>query len=259
MAIMNDPVMLVDQSLCVGCEACTTACKAVYGVSEGIFRTKIDRKDVGSFPEVNISYNKRACVHCKEAACVMACPTGACQKTSEGFTVVDDRLCITCNYCVANCMYGAIEYDRSKRTIEKCTFCLSRLREGLQPLCVEVCTSRVISFGERSEMLTRAGGRLEELRRQGYEDPCIYGEEEMGGLRVLSVLTEGPKAYGLPKDPQIPLGLRVWNAVPLTPAVLIAGGVVLGANYLHTRFIQRKKELAHQPDGETDENGGDAS
>ena len=258
MAVMNDPVMLIDQSLCVGCEACTTVCKTVYDVSEGIFRTKIDRKDTGTFPAVDSNYNKRACMHCKESACVMACPTNACQKTSDGFTVMDDRLCIGCNYCVANCPYGAISYDRSKNAIEKCTLCLPRIHEGLPPLCAETCTSRVIRFGERAEMLNLAEERVASLKDQGYAQARVYGETELGGLKVLSVLSNQPDRYGLPVEPHIPLGLRLWHKVPLTPAVLIAGGFVLGANFLHTRFVQKKRN-AGQSEEEHLETGGDAS
>ncbi len=257
MAMMNDSVMLVDQSLCVGCEACTAVCKAVYDVSKGIFRTKIDRTDTGTYPTVNISYNKRACAHCAEAACVMACPTNACQKTSDGFTVVDDRLCIKCNYCAANCPYGAVHYDRSKNAIEKCTFCLPRIREGLPPLCAETCTSRVIRYGSRSEMLNLARERVASLKDQGYANAQVYGETELGGLRVLSVLTDSPDKYALPVDPHIRFGLRLWQMLPLTPAVLIAGGVVLGANYLQTQFIQRKRDVGSSKDEAHSEKGGD--
>ncbi len=266
MAVVEQPVMLIDQSLCVGCEACTTVCKSVYGVSTGVFRTKIDREETGVFPSVKVGYNKRACQHCREAACVMACPTRALQKTPDKLTVLDQRLCITCNYCVANCPYGAINYDRSTRTMEKCDLCLVRIRDGLQPLCVEVCTSRVIEFGERSRMIAKAKERRKRLLEQGYANATIYGEEELGGLQVITVLSDAPQSYGLPPDPRIPLGLRLWRMIPLTPAVLVAAGLVMGTNYLHTRFMERTKQVAlEQGKKNTDASekkvdlGGDAS
>lgn len=238
MAAMNNTVMLVDQSLCVGCEACTTVCKAVYNVPKGIFRTQIDRKDSGSFPEVSITYNKRACMHCEEAACVMACPTRACHKSPEGLTLIDKRLCIGCNYCIANCPYNTISFDRGANVADKCTLCATRLRDGLEPLCAEVCTSRVIKFGERHDMLAYAEERVDGLRQQGYSNAQTYGETELGGLRVVTVLSDRPEQFGLPADPSIPLGLRVWRMVPLTPAVIIAGGLVLGVNYLRNRRLR---------------------
>ena len=266
MAVIEQPVMLIDQSLCVGCEACTTVCKSVYGVSTGIFRTKIDREETGTFPSVKVSYNKRACRHCREAACVMACPTRALQKTPQQLTVLDEHLCITCNYCAGNCPYGAINYDRSSRVMEKCNLCLPRIQDGLQPLCSEVCTSRVIEFGERSKMVAKARERKQRLLQQGYANANIYGEEELGGLQVLAVLSDAPQSYGLPQNPQIPLGLRLWRMVPLTPAVLIAAGLVMGTNYLHTRFLERKKQVALEMGNiNTDDSGkevnmgGDAS
>jgi len=103
MPTINNPAMLVDQSLCVGCEACTAVCKQIYNISKGVFRTKIHTHETGAYPEAAVLYNKKACMHCEEAACVMACPTRACHKNEKGLTVFDHRLCIECNYCAANC------------------------------------------------------------------------------------------------------------------------------------------------------------
>ena len=244
MPAASSPAMLVDQSLCVGCEACTAVCKQIYGLSEGIYRTKIDKKETGSLPEVKINYYKMACMHCEEAACVMACPTGACHKNGQGLTVIDPGMCIECNYCISNCPFGAIVFDRGRGLMEKCTLCSTRVTEGMQPLCADTCTSRIIKYGEREEMLSQAHDRVEKLREQGYENAQVYGENEMGGLKVITVLSDTPENYGLPVDPQVSLGLKLWNAVPLTPAVIIAGGLVLGFNYLHSRKVQQKLDNA---------------
>ena len=246
MATVKEPTMLVDQSLCVGCEACSAVCKQIYELPKGVFRTKIDTVETGSYPQVSINYNKKACMHCEEAACVMACPTGACHKNDLGLTIIDDSLCIECNYCVANCPFEAITFDRGEGRMEKCDLCATRLQEEREPLCADVCTSRIIKFGEREEMLRQALDRVEQLKENGYEEAQVYGINEMGGLRVLTVLSDTPEKYGLPKDPQAPLGLRLWKAIPLTPAVLIAGGLIVGANYLYSRKIQDKLEDAQK-------------
>ncbi len=250
MPTVNKPAMLVDQSLCVGCEACTAVCKQIYNLSKGVFRTKINSREDGSFPQTAMLYNKKACMHCKEAACVMACPTRACHKNELGLTVIDHRLCIECNYCVANCPFGAISFDRGRNLIEKCSLCTTRVAADLEPLCSEVCTSRIIKYGERDDMLEIARKRVRELRDQGHQDANIYGENELGGLRLLYVLQDSPDKYGLPVNPQISLGLQIWRYVPLGPAVLIAAGVVLGANYLYSRKIQGKVEEAKKAAGQ---------
>jgi len=249
MPTVNNPAMLVDQSLCVGCEACTAVCKQIYNTSKGVFRTKINSQETGEFADSTMLYNKKACMHCREAACVMACPTRACHKNDQGLTVFDHRLCIECNYCAANCPFGAISFDRGRNHMEKCSLCATRLAEGMEPFCSEVCTSRIIKYGEREDMLDLARNRVQELRELGHQEAQVYGETEVGGLRVLYVLQDSPDKYGLPVDPQISLGLQIWRSVPLGPAVLIAGGFILGANYLYSKMVQGKLEAAKKSAG----------
>lgn len=102
-AKVNDMCMLVDQSLCAGCGACTAVCKQVHDVTKGLFRTKIRQRETGSYPDTISVFHKQACLHCTSAACVAACSTGACHKTEDGLTLIDQRTCIACNYCIANC------------------------------------------------------------------------------------------------------------------------------------------------------------
>lgn len=228
-----DFAMLVDQSRCVNCEACTLVCKQIYGTSKGIFKTKINVHESGSYPDVVMVYNKKACMHCSEARCVIACPTKACHKTGEGLTVIDERMCIYCNYCAGNCPYGAITFDRGKNIMEKCSMCNTRVEKGLKPFCAEVCTSKVISFGARAAMIAEGQKRVEALKAQGYEDAVLYGESELGGLRVLLVLQHAPEKYKLPEDPQVPVGNRIWKYIisPLGGIAAVAAAVGLIANY----------------------------
>ena len=238
MAKSTDVCMLIDQSLCVNCEACTAVCKQIYNVSPGLFRTKIHEQETGSFPEVISAYNKKACLHCTDAACVMACPTGALGKVPNGLTVINNSICIKCNYCAANCPYGAISFDRSKNVMEKCDLCFGRIEEGLDPFCAEVCTTRAIKYGSREEMMVAGQNRVADLQEQGFAEANFYGVQELGGLGVLTVLTGSPDKHLLPVDPTISGGLRIWRALPLTPIAVIVGGTIMAFNFLHSRKVQ---------------------
>ena len=104
------------------------------------------------------------CNHCTKPACVKVCPTKATWKReSDGIVMMDMHRCIGCRYCVVGCPYGSRcfnwrdprphienilpEYPtRMRGVVEKCTFCADRLREGLEPLCVEA--ARKVPGGE---------------------------------------------------------------------------------------------------------------
>lgn len=251
----SDSCMLVDQSLCVGCEACTAVCKQIYSLNTGVYRTKIKQLKTGTYyegvsrGEPRIINHKRSCMHCVEAACVMACPTGAMRK-EDGCTVIDKRLCIGCNYCAANCPYEAIQYERNGHVMEKCTLCVPRLQQGLEPFCSAVCPLNAIHFGTREEMMDLAQARVVQLKQQGYAQASVYGENQLEGLKVLTVLDEMPEKYGLAADPQISLGLKIWRVVPYRPIALAAVLGVVGFNFLHTRKFRKN-------DNEKGNQGGD--
>ncbi|HSH36394.1 4Fe-4S dicluster domain-containing protein [Schnuerera sp.] len=244
----NELTMLVDYSLCIGCEACTAVCKQIYNVSPNIYRTKINERSTGKYysgisdGKMRKVFLKNACLHCKEASCVMACPTGACHKNEDGLVVIDERLCISCNYCAKNCPYNAISYDKENGKVEKCTLCAERIGEGLEPLCSTVCPTKAIRFGTRNEILDHARNRVKDLKKQGYVNANLYGDCQLGGQKVITILDEEPKAYGLPADPQIPIMLRVWNAAPMRPIALLTAGVIIGFNFLHSRKYGKKTE-----------------
>ena len=252
MSNQNQLTMLVDHSLCIGCEACTSVCKQIYEVTPHIFRTKISEHSTGHYYAGLTSggmrqvYKKNACLHCTEASCVMACPTRACHKDDNGLVVIDERLCISCNYCAKNCPYNAISYDRPNATVDKCSLCSARIEEGLEPLCSSVCPTKAVRFGTRTEMLAYGDQRVADLIGQGYVNASLYGATEFSGQRVLTVLDETPPVYGLPVNPQIPLSLRLWGALPLRSLVLVALGGVVGFNFLHSRKYEKQAEIVRQ-------------
>lgn len=240
--------MLVDYSLCVGCEACTSVCKQIFEVTPSIFRTKISERPTGRFYAgltkggMRKVFKKNACLHCNEASCVLACPTKACHKDENGLVVIDEKLCIRCNYCAKNCPYNAISYDRPNAKMEKCSLCSARIAEGLEPFCSSICPTEAVKFGTFAEMMAYSDNRVADLKGQGYVNANLYGATEFNGQRVLSLLDEAPQAYGLPVNPQIPLTLQLWGSLPLSPLVLLAAGGVVGFNFLHSRKYEKQAE-----------------
>ncbi len=238
---VSDYAMMIDSSICVNCEACTTVCKQIYSTSNGIFRTKMHVHENGTYPAVDTVFNKKACMHCADAQCVMSCPTGACHKTDEGLTVIDDRTCILCNYCAANCPYGAISFDRSKSIMDKCSLCNTRVEKGLSPLCAEVCTPKAITYGPRTELIAGGEQRVSMLKGQGYEGANLYGITEFDGLGVLLVLQHEPAKYNLPAETEAPMGKRVFKYL-LSPFGGIAALAAIGA--LIYNFASNRKNSA---------------
>lgn len=139
--------MVVDTRLCVACKACVLACKAENGLPEGACRSWVVEEVRGEFPELSAENRSERCNHCSDAACVAACPTGASRYADGGAVVVDADACTGCKACMAACPYDA-RYVGPDGTVDKCTFCLHRVRRGQAPACVAVCPTRTLRFGD---------------------------------------------------------------------------------------------------------------
>lgn len=131
--------MVIDLRKCVGCQACTGACKTENRVERGHFRTWVTEHERGSFPMVHKVFLPQLCNHCAQPSCVGVCPTGATFKRQDGVVVVDDDICWGCGYCISACPYDKRFFDPVSRTVDKCTLCAHRLDSGLLPACVETC------------------------------------------------------------------------------------------------------------------------
>jgi carbon-monoxide dehydrogenase iron sulfur subunit len=88
-----------------------------------------------------------SCQHCEEAACVLACPTGAVRRLSAGKPVlVDDAKCIGCSMCVQACPFGVMSMRPGGKVAFKCDLCVARLAKNLLPACVSSCPTRALSL-----------------------------------------------------------------------------------------------------------------
>lgn len=160
-------VMVMNVDKCVGCQACTVACKVENNVALGVYRTWVDVFQTGDTvpdPEgdivvggqryrqdVKVAAVPKICNHCANPPCVEVCPVKATFKRADGLVLVDHTLCIGCGTCVNACPYNARFIDPVSHTADKCTFCAERIDVGLLPACVTTCTGRARIFGDLND------------------------------------------------------------------------------------------------------------
>jgi Fe-S-cluster-containing dehydrogenase component/formate-dependent nitrite reductase membrane component NrfD len=149
---------VVDHSLCLGCHACSTACKSENQVPTGVHRTYVKYVDVGRFPQARRAFQVTRCNQCAAPPCVFACPTAAMHQRPDGIVDFDKRACIGCKACIAACPYDAIFINPEDGSAEKCNFCAHRLDVGLEPACVVVCPTEAIVVGDLNDPSSRVGG-----------------------------------------------------------------------------------------------------
>ena len=131
----------LDAEKCSSCGACAIACMDQNDIdveTEAPFRNVyiLERQSKGARRS---SFLSVACMHCTDAPCVQACPTGCLYKDEEtGLTLYDANLCIGCHSCSVACPFGAPKFSAQGR-LKKCDGCHVRLKCGMEPACVRVC------------------------------------------------------------------------------------------------------------------------
>ncbi len=138
----------IDQRTCIGCHACTVACKTEHQVPVGQFRTWVKYVDKGKWPDSGRAFGVMRCNHCTDAPCVAICPTKALYKRDDGIVDFDRDRCIGCKACMQACPYDALYIDESTHTAAKCNYCAHRVDDGLEPACVVVCPTHSIWAGD---------------------------------------------------------------------------------------------------------------
>ena len=152
-----------DQSRCTGCYTCSVACKDWHDVAAGPASwLRVTTMERGKFPEVSVAFLVTSCYHCAEPPCVSACPVDAILKREEdGIVVVDGDKCVggeNCDLCRQVCPYDAPQFGvENNPKMQKCDFCLERLREGRKPVCVEACPVRALDAGTLDELRAKYG------------------------------------------------------------------------------------------------------
>jgi len=190
---------VIDQDACIGCHACTVACKAENDVPVGGFRTNVKYVEVGKFPEIKRSFLVQRCNHCTDAPCVTICPVNALKKRPDGIVDVDRDACIGCRACMQACPYDAIYLNEDLGAVEKCHFCAHRIEKGLEPACVTVCPVGAIIPGDfddpssRVSLIRRAKVLTARRPEQGTGPNVLYvGANEVA---LQPGLAEKPRQY----------------------------------------------------------------
>jgi Fe-S-cluster-containing dehydrogenase component/formate-dependent nitrite reductase membrane component NrfD len=250
---------VIDQTRCIGCHACTVACKEENGVPLGAFRTWVKYVEKGAYPDTRRYFAVLRCNHCDDAPCVTICPTVALYRRHDGIVDFDRDRCIGCKSCMQACPYDALYIDPATHTAAKCHFCAHRVEKGLEPACVIVCPERAILAGDlddpasevarviaREQVLTRkpeqgtrpklyyVGAEASTLTPQllRREPAHLWGQSVDGRPSTPPAESLGRTVYDAPHDAR-PWGWRVsaylWTKSIAAGAALVAAlGTLLG-------------------------------
>ena len=142
---------VIDNRKCIGCHACTTACKSEHEVPVGVNRTWVKQVEKGEFPNTRRLFSVMRCNHCTDAPCVEICPVEALFIREDGIVDFDKDRCIGCKSCMQACPYDALYIDPETHTAAKCNYCAHRVDIGLEPACVNVCPEEAIISGDMDD------------------------------------------------------------------------------------------------------------
>lgn len=202
--------MVMDLRRCIGCRACTVACKSENDVSLGRFRAVIQEKTIGTFPNTKKAFLPLMCNHCEGnekdgvPPCVTACPEfpgerrkfktsdgktiryrhGATYKRPDGLILIDKDLCIGCGKCIDACPYGVRSFDPfvkaggdpTKQAADKCDMCVNRIDNGVEPSCVNTCQGRARIFGDLNDPSSSVSKLVKE-HNLATDDNVLLAEE----------------------------------------------------------------------------------
>ena len=165
--------ILLDLEQCVGCEACTVACKLDNRTSKSIKWGRIIEEESGAFPDVTKIYAPMLCMQCENPQCVEVCPTGASYRRPDGLVLVDPKKCMGCKFCIIACPYME-RYTNPKGYVEKCDFCVDRLDEKQLPVCVETCPYGARIFGDLDDSESEISRRMKSGKTVALKGEEIY-------------------------------------------------------------------------------------
>jgi Fe-S-cluster-containing dehydrogenase component/formate-dependent nitrite reductase membrane component NrfD len=233
---------VIDNRKCIGCHACTVACKSEHQVPLGVDRTWVKYIEKGNFPHSRRFFSVMRCNHCDRAPCVTICPVTALYRRQDGVVDFNNERCIGCKACLQACPYDALHIDPDTHTAAKCNFCTHRLEMGLQPSCVVVCPEQAIIAGDLADPTSEIARLLDrhpvQVRKpeKGTQPKLFYIEADEASLNPTRTAADGrflwsrgdagpPNGEGepatrtpLPLAPAESAPRRVYDVRPRPPA-----------------------------------------
>ncbi len=187
--------ILFDAAKCIGCRQCVQACKdwndhprtTPYELSSTGWIT-MEPPVLEGLSQI---WARNSCMHCEFPMCAAVCPVEAITKYEEGPVVINQQLCIGCEYCIYACPWGVISKDDLTHKAAKCTMCSDRIAGNKSPFCVQACPVDALDFGLHEDMSAKAKTRAQEIA--GY----LYGGKEAGGTQLIYILKEKKETYKL--------------------------------------------------------------
>ncbi len=241
----------IDLRKCIGCHACTIACKAEHDIPIGVNRCWVKTVEKGTFPDTRRFFFPVLCNQCDAAPCVRICPTNALYKRRDGIVDLDGAACIGCRACMEACPYDQLFIDPNTHTAEKCNFCANRVENQLLPSCVIVCPTQCRIFGDLDDPESAVSqfartlpvtvrkpekGTAPKVFYMAAEESAIRPEiaarpfifkEGQVSLRPPGAIEEDPAAPGYPRvDYDVP-HQKAWG--PEMVFYMLAKGIATGA------------------------------
>ena len=179
---------VIDHRKCIGCHACTVACKTENHVPLGVNRTWVKYVEKGAYPNTRRVFQVTRCNHCAKPPCVTICPTTAMYRRKDGIVDFNSDRCIGCKACMQACPYDSIYIDPDEGTAAKCHFCAHRTEVGLEPACVIVCPEHAIIAGDLNDTASEAAQLVarETVRvrkpEQGTQPKLFYIDADEGAI-----------------------------------------------------------------------------
>jgi formate dehydrogenase iron-sulfur subunit len=243
--------LLVDTTRCIGCNACSEACKEANQLP-GEVENQLTAHTWTVLEDHDDIYVRRMCMHCEDPSCASVCPVGALHKTPEGPVAYEEERCIGCRYCMVACPFSVPKYEWEKALprVQKCIGCIDRVREGKMTACAEACPAEATVFGDRAELLRAARKRIQENPDDYVHH--IFGEREVGGMNVLVMASVPFAQLGFPADlPETEMPSYTWQALSKIPNVVSVGGIsLLGLWWLINRRMTIERLEADAAAGE---------